>query len=62
MANSKLEAFRSLHAVIELCKEQMHDDLVEPAHGVKTISPIILALIYKFATTSEKGTSFTGSS
>ena len=35
MSNSVLETFRSLHATIEICKEQMHDDLVEGATGVE---------------------------
>ena len=35
MSNSQLETFRSLHAIVELCKEQMHDDLVDGARGVK---------------------------
>eukprot|EP00483_Globobulimina_turgida_P000974 UN00976 len=35
MADSQLETFRSLHAVMELCNEQMHDDLVDGARGKK---------------------------
>jgi len=35
MSNSKLEGARYLHSQIELCKEQMHEDLVTPIKGHK---------------------------
>ena len=46
--NSQLETFRSLHAMIEICKEQMHDDLVDGARGVKLLSFIFIVYRLSF--------------
>lgn len=35
--NSTLEQIRFLHATIELCKEEIHDDLVDGNRAVKYI-------------------------